>query len=168
MIILAFDPGSTSTGWCAIDTRGGEGLPITSTFLDKGEIPSTEGEISLLIRAQLPDVVAIEKLEGFAFGAGKGPGVVAALVASSRIAGLIRGVAWAEGPATVEMTAREWRKLVLGQPSATDERIAKVIPTLVHGWPSRSNQHTRDAGGLALGVAWVLNGKGPKGVAAQQ
>lgn len=161
-VILALDPGSSSSGWCAIDTRGGAGTPITATYLDSGTVPSSPGELALLVRAQAPDVVAVENLAGFAYGT-KGPGVVAALLTSARAAGLIVAIAWAEGRSVVEMTAREWRKLVLGNGSATDQRIAQVIPTLMHGWPARSNVHTRDAGGLAIGVAWTLNGKTPKG-----
>jgi Holliday junction resolvasome RuvABC endonuclease subunit len=162
VIVLSFDPGTNETGWCSLDVRGGSGgLPITATYRDAGKVQSTPGELGLLMRVQAPDVIGIERLEGFAFGAGKGPGVVAALVSSSRISGMITALAYAQRISTVEMTAREWRQLVLGNPSATDHRIADVVPRLIHGWPPRSNVHTRDAGGLGLGIAWHLGGRAP-------
>lgn len=167
MIITAFDPGTNESGWCTIDTRGGAGTPITATYLDAGNVPSTPGELALVVQTQRPDVVAVENLAGFAYGT-KGPGVVAALISSAHAAGLIVAVAWAAGVPVVQLTARDWRTLVLGNGSATDQRIAQVIPALVHGWPTRSNVHTRDAGGLALGTAWKLNGKAPRALDGTQ
>lgn len=159
-MILGFDPGSSDTGWCKVDSRGGAGQPVTVTYYDSGTVPSSFEAVGGLLRSR-PDVVAIEKIKGFAFGAGKGPGVVAALIATSWVAGMIATLAWSEAIPFVEMTALEWRRLVLGRPSASDQEIATVVPRLVHGWPARSNVHTRDAGGLALGVAWHLNGRKP-------
>lgn len=160
MIILAFDPGSNETGFAVVDTRGGGGTPITVTYLDSGNIASKPAEFSRLIRSEKPDIVAVENLAGFAY-ATKGPGIVAALISSAHAAGLVCAIAWAEGVELVEMTATQWRKIVLGNGSATDERIADVVPKLIHGWPKRSNKHTRDAAGLAVGVSWVRNGKAP-------
>lgn len=160
MIITAFDPGTNESGWCTLDTRGGRGTPITTTFLDAGNIPSKPAEVARLLRGEKPDVVAVEDLRGFAYGS-KGPGVVAALLASSNRAGGIEWLAWALGLALVEMTATQWRQLVLGNGSAKDDRIAQVVPKLIHGWPARSNAHMRDAGGLGLGVAWKLDGLAP-------
>lgn len=160
MRILGFDPGSADTGWCELDVRGGAGTPITPTYFDSGTVPSSFEGVGALLRAR-PDVVAIEKISGYAFGAGKGPGVVAALIATSWVAGMIAALAHAEGLAIVELSALEWRRVVLGKPSASDQLIADVLPRLVHAWPKRSNVHTRDAGGCALGVAWRLNGRMP-------
>jgi Holliday junction resolvasome RuvABC endonuclease subunit len=159
-VILAFDPGSNESGWCLVDTRGGAGSPITATYLDSGNLPSKPADVAHLLRVEKPDLVAVEDLRGFAYGS-KGPGVVAALISSANRAGGIEWLSWALGIAIVEMTASHWRQIVLGNGSATDERIKTVIPRLIHGWPARSNVHTRDAGGLALGVAWKLNGKAP-------
>lgn len=160
MMVLGFDPGSSHTGWCAIDVRGGGTLPVEATYFDAGTVPSACGDVALLLR-RYPEVVAVEKLAGYAFGAGKGPGVVAGLVASSWVAGLISALAWSEGLATEEMTAMEWRKRVLGKPSASDQQIAVAIPAAIHGWPKRSNVHVRDAAGVALAVAMKLNGRKP-------
>lgn len=161
MIITGFDPGSNKTGWCSLDVRGGGTVPVEATFFEAGIVASEPYELAELLRALKPEVVAIEKLEGFAFGGGKGPGVVSALVASSRVAGMLSGLAYAAQIEAVEMTALVWRKLVIGNASAKDVQIADVVPARVHGWPKRSNAHTRDAGGVALATALRLNGRRP-------
>ncbi|MGE0792468.1 MAG: crossover junction endodeoxyribonuclease RuvC [Sandaracinaceae bacterium] len=163
MIIVAFDPGAPTTGWCAVDARGGKGRPVTTTFWAGGVVESQPQAIHELLATRQRvdveriDVVAVERLEGFAFPS-KGPGIVSGLIAGSRAAGVTAAIAWSLGIRVVEMTANTWRRLVLGRPAATDALIANVIPRLVHGWPKRSNVHVRDAGGLALGVAWHLGG----------
>lgn len=157
-VILGLDPGSSSTGWALVDTRGGAGRPIITTYLDAGAVASTAEMVAGLLSMYSPDAVAVEKLEGIAY-ASKGPGIVAGLVSSAHAAGVIVGVASALGHHVEQLTARDWRRLVLGQPAATDQQIARVIPTLVRGWPKRSNVHERDAGGVALAIAWRRNGQ---------
>lgn len=164
-VIVGLDPGTNSTGYCIIDTRGSSPQPITCTFLDSGNVASTGDSFTdlfierlSLLRTDLSNVtVAIEVLAGIAY-APKGGGIVASLIASSRIAGLIAGLVY--GRARIfEMTAREWRGHVLRKPQASDQEIARVIPGLVHGWPKRSSVHVRDAAGVAIACAWVGGGR---------
>jgi len=156
MIIHAFDPGTSKTGWASVDVRGGGRLPITTTYLGGDHVPSRHGDIRGLLH--VADVVAVEKLEGIAFPT-KGGGVVASLIASSNVAG---GIAWSAatlGIRVVEMSAREWRRLVCRNPSASDAQVKEAVERLVHGLPKRTNCHVRDAVGLALAVGWHLGGE---------
>lgn len=159
-IVVGLDPGTNSTGYCIIDTRGSAPQPIACTFLAGGSVESNGSALTGLfmsLRGLGTDIgdatVAIEILAGIAY-APKGGGIVASLIASSRIAGLIAGLVY--GRARIfEMTAREWRGHVLRKPQASDQEIARVIPGLVHGWPKRSSVHVRDAAGVAIACAWV-------------
>lgn len=160
MIVVGLDPGTNSTGYCIIDTRGASPQPIACTYLDGGSVASTGASFTALFAERLDSdvTVAIEVLAGIAY-APKGGGIVASLIASSRIAGLIAGLVY--GRARIfEMTAREWRGHVLRKPQASDKEIARVIPGLVHGWPKRSSVHVRDAAGVAIACAWVGGGRG--------
>ncbi len=160
MILVGLDPGSAKSGWCRVSVA-----PPTLTgarqvtFLDAGTVESAPDHIlALLTRV---DAVAVEKVEGYAFGGtGKGGGVVAALIESS---GVGRGISWlahSKAIPCVEMSALEWRKTVLGQPSATDATIKRVIPSLIRGFPKTSNVHVRDAAGVALGTVWARRWSG--------
>lgn len=150
--ILAFDPGSTRSGWCLVVSN--DARPVVVDFVAAGEVDSTSPEVCALLGELQPGVVAVEVLRGIAYPA-KGAGIVGNLASASFAAGLIAGLATPVcDEAVVEMTAREWRGSVLGKPNASDQAIAVVVPRLVRGWPKRSNVHERDAGGLALAVAW--------------
>lgn len=164
-IIVGLDPGTNNTGYCIIDTRTSPPNQVACTYLDGGNVASTSSSFTdffadrlRLLRTDLGNVtVAIEVLAGIAY-APKGGGIVASLIASSRIAGLIAGLVY--GRARIfEMTAREWRGHVLRKPQASDQEIARVIPGLVHGWPKRSSVHVRDAAGVAIACAWMGGGR---------
>lgn len=163
MIILAFDPGTNSTGWAVVDVRGGRSLslPITTTFFDAGNIPSEPDAIEAVIGTTSGAIIAIEKLEGGAFvNPSRGAqALVSNLLASSNVAGMIRGLAYAHRRTIVEMSAKAWRKLVCGNGSATDPMIKSAVMRLVHGLPTRTNVHIRDAVGLGLGAGWHLGGE---------
>jgi Holliday junction resolvasome RuvABC endonuclease subunit len=151
VIILAFDPGTTSTGWAIVNATA-DGSRRRVTFRAAGAVPSEADAILALFGGV--DVVAVEKLKGFAYASKGGASIVDGLVASSRVAGLIVGLTAGRVPC-VEMTAHEWRKLVCGNGAATDAKIAATVPRLVEGFPKRSNVHVRDATGLAVAVGWT-------------
>lgn len=150
--ILALDPGSTSSGWCLVEASRSRAINVRA--LAMGEVESTPNALRELLVERLPDVVAVEVLRGIAYPS-KGAGIVGNLVSSSFAAGVIVGLARAFELAVVEMPAVQWRRAVLGKANASDREIAWTIPRLVDEWPKRSNAHERDAGGLAVGVAWT-------------
>lgn len=159
MRILGIDPGSTMFGWALLETRGGaDGLPRTAVALSCGMTSSTMQDATALLSECRAAVVAIEKLEGYAFKReGKGANaVVAGLVSSSYVAGGIAWLAWSRGVRVEERTALVARRTVLGRGAATDKHIAHVVPSLVHAWPKVSNPHQRDAAIVALSVAWTM------------
>jgi Holliday junction resolvasome RuvABC endonuclease subunit len=158
MIVLGFDPGTKLTGWALIETRGASPAPIATTFLAGGHDASNGQTIGALLASRSPDVVAIEKIAGFAF-APKGPGVVSALIASASVAGMIAEVSRTCVRRVVEMTARESRKLICNRANASDALVKTVVMRLVHGMPLRSNSHVRDAVVVAMGAAWHLGGR---------
>lgn len=153
MIVLGVDPGSREFGWALLDVRGGAGLPLRATFLATGNAASDYlTALQLLAGGALParpEVVAIEKISGWAF-APKGAGVVAALIASSSVAGGIAWVARSRGLRVEERTANEVRRLLLGKAGSGDAQVKEAIPGLIYGWPKRSNNHQRDAAMVAL------------------
>lgn len=158
MKVLSFDPGTKMTGWAYVEVSGCPALsrPITATFITAGNISSLPDALEALMLRHESGLVAIEKLEGYAFG-GRVQ-VVSGLVSSSNVAGIIRGLAHAHKRATVEMSATAWRKIVCGRGSATDAVIKTTVNRVVEAMPKRSNAHVRDAVGLALGASIHLAG----------
>lgn len=128
----------------------------------KSPPPDIDGDMSALILGGSfgcrADVIAIEKLEGFAYGT-KGGGVVSGLVASSAIAGGIAWLAHELGIRCVEISASRWRGMIVGRPNATDAMVKVAIMRLIPSFPSRSNCHERDAAGCGLAAAWSLGGE---------
>ena len=159
MIVLGVDPGSSASGWARVDVRGGNGLPVTVTYVSSGNALSKPSSLSPLMDGA--DVVGCEKLEGVTYPA-KGPGIVSALIASSYVAGLVSGIAAARGIRCIDMPAVQWRRIVIGKPNANDALVKDVVHRLVIGLPKRTNVHVRDALGVALGVAWALGGAARK------
>ena len=159
--ILAFDPGSAKSGWCKVAVTGVRPSLVTLSYVESGEVLSTRDAVRSLIANSEADVVAIEMLAGIAYPV-KGAGIVSALVASSNVAGMIAALAYAEGRQVAEMTATQWRRMVIGKGNASDKAIAQTIPRLVREWPKRSNVHERDAAGLAIATAWQMSSRATK------
>jgi Holliday junction resolvasome RuvABC endonuclease subunit len=163
MIVLGIDPGGSMCGWARIDARGGDGCPWSFSYVSAGHVASDVFAVGELVGEGV-DLVAVEAVEGYAFGGGasrgtrSGAAVVSALLATS---GVAKAIAWqciARGIRCAEISARRARSLVLRAPSATDKQIAHVVPLLVRGWPTRSNPHMRDAAVVAIAGAWSTMG----------
>jgi Holliday junction resolvasome RuvABC endonuclease subunit len=159
-VTVGFDPGTNTTGWCVI---GSTGNPIRTRYHSSGMEASTAHALLCLIQRldlayPVRLTVAIEALAGIAYPV-KGPGVVSALISSSRVSGILTGICHGRISEVSEMTAREWRGAVLKKPHASDHDIAATIPRLIEGWPKRSSVHVRDAAGVALATAWLKGGR---------
>jgi Holliday junction resolvasome RuvABC endonuclease subunit len=158
MILAAFDPGSTRTGWSRLYVHGGAGTgaPITCAFLDGGHVVNDLGVIGACIGNA--ELVAIERVRGVAYGP-KGAGIVPHLIEASYACGGIAWLARSLGRRVLELTARDWRGVVLNKPHASDAEVKEAIARLVRGLPKRTNAHVRDAVGVGLGAAWLRNGR---------
>lgn len=154
MIVLGIDPGASVTACTLIRARFDAVLGLS--YYRSDEVPN-EDLVGYLL--DLPvHVVGIERPRGIAYGS-KGAGIVPHLMDAAHAAGVAEGIvearrrrgdnvlAWRSFPAT------EWRHRIVGKPSATDAEIANVIPRRVVDWPSRSNNHERDAAGAAVYAA---------------
>ncbi len=144
--ILAFDPGSEASGW-ALVYAGAANEP--ARLVRAGIVKSQLGPVrELLEDAGELDLVAVEWVEGFAFGGGKGGGVVAALVASAAVASLL-------GHRVVRLPALAWRQQVTGNPSASNALVKATLPLFFANMPKKSNDHVRDAMGCALAAGRI-------------
>lgn len=181
--ILGLDPGSKTTGYCVIGASLSRGALMLSRIV-AGTIGNEVmaewiyderwmfTEIEPGSPGGCPDlsIVAIEKLEGIAFGP-KGGGVVPHLISASNAAGVAKGAAQLLATlgklAIHEASARTWRSAVVGKANASDAGIKVAIQRLVPNWPKVSNSHERDACGVAIHAARVVGmGLLRKGVAA--
>lgn len=144
MRILSVDPGSTSAGWSII-TQSPRARP---QFVAGGTCPVTPSALSELLADHAPvDVLAIETIE--IYGA-QGMAVrMRDLAKTSGAAELLRGLAFGKGIPVLGITASEWRLAVIGKRSPSDAEVKRTVTSLVDGLP-RTNEHVRDATGLAI------------------
>lgn len=142
MIILGIDPGPTTCGVAWIDLDR-----YDARLIDKGKIDSTPDAIVGAIGKHGPLLVlALEQPAGYAYSLERSRD----LIETARVGGVIAGIA---GSLRIEIdtaTASEWRRAIVGKGNASDKLIGQVIPRQIKGWPSRSNNHERDAAGVAL------------------
>lgn len=167
--ILGLDPGSKQTGYCVLGANLSRGALMLSRIVagtignegmaewiyDEAWMRETDSGFAQ------PDlsIIAIEKLEGIAFGP-KGAGIVPHLISASNAAGVAKGAAQllaTRGQLAIhEASARTWRSAVVGKANASDAGIKVAIQRLVPNWPKVSNSHERDAAGVAIHAARVL------------
>lgn len=125
-------------------------------YKNAGVIVSTHAAINLLLSNTVFEsrgVVAIEMPAGYAYQQCRIPG----LLATARVGGMIEACAIAMlGVPPWIISASEWRKIVVGIGNPTDKQVEHAVWTNLPGMPAKSNVHTRDAMGCALG-AYQLN-----------
>jgi len=163
MNLLAIDPGEKACGFAIVRLEG----PRTR-WLGGGKIDATRAGFqnllngALLTRCLGADVVALEDVSGFIHEPFRGPH----LLATAKVLG---GIAWEcerEGLRVVELTARAWRKTLCGKANASDGVIADAVRANVVDMPTSSNEHVRDALGLAIVAGWVARGQAGRSVAS--
>jgi Holliday junction resolvasome RuvABC endonuclease subunit len=142
-LIMGFDPGVTQHGWAVLrDTPSG---PV---YVDSGH---EQGEADAVMKRLLAGYrlrcVAIET-PTMAFL----PQAIKPVMAMCRQAGLALAMVRHHRPLPHihEASANVWRRNQLGNGSAKNAAIKTLVTSTVQGWPTRSNDHERDAAGVAL------------------
>ena len=162
-MIVGLDPGGATSGYGVLHVGGTPAQPVFRC-LSTGEIESSGEALDRFLNrcdpfnAATARIIAVERAGGHAFAPGRGGARVAALLAASEIAGLFIENARARGCDVVPLTARQWRHVVIGDPSPEDSSIKIVIHRLVRGLPTLTNNHNRDALGVAVAVALGARG----------
>jgi Holliday junction resolvasome RuvABC endonuclease subunit len=126
---------------------------LFALYIDGGvtdERPSRIVERFGLVRPEDPsfavDLLAVEMPEGYAYAKVREQD----LIATAAQAGAFVGAAEALGHPVTTCSAAEWRRAIVGNPSATDRQIEAVLRLRIHGLPVRCSVHVRDAAGAAL------------------
>jgi len=158
VIVLGVDPGVT-IGWCVLacsPTGAQPGLVAAGSTRDPLEVPWRSYGVAL---------VAVELPEGFyPSAARKGVGgaelasKAAGIIGAARVGARLLGRAEEAGLRVLEVAAPDWRRALgvrTGGRRAEDvgQQIKRAIKLHVRGWPDRSNEHARDAAGVALFAA---------------
>jgi len=136
--LLGIDPGTKESGVADIEFDGSR-----FHFVWTGRIPNDK----VHLRISSAHLVALEAPGGSMFGGGARS---ANIIRTSYWAGWFACIATERGCRIVEATANEWRKAVVGRANAKNALIAKKVVPLISGWPTRSNNHQRDAAGMAV------------------
>ena len=131
----------------AVRAVGGSALRPVYDWLDAARAKILPGAPTGLPRL---DVVGIERPMGYAYQAAR----VGPLLDAAWQGGEFAGWATHAGIATMvaAVPAGDWRRLVVGTPSARDAQVAAALGSWVVGL-GRSNAHGRDAIGVAIGAA---------------
>lgn len=147
--VLGFDPGSKQCGWSLADCTGPR--PI---YLDGGECAATWEETGDIMSRCAPTMIAIESIVIYGASDDRHTFRMKALAETAYVAGLIHGAARSRALWVTELAARDWRKRLIGSPHSTDARIKSTLQVLVANLPKRTNEHVRDALGLAIAAGF--------------
>lgn len=152
LLTLGFDPGPTRTAWALVSMV----LP-RPIFHDGGVVPSDRNELRTVFQRQ-PNWLALVSIETVMFSFADQS--TSQIILTSGVQDRIETIAWYErGDVPVErVTARSWRKLLIGKATPSDAEIAHVIKSRVDALPTRTNNHVRDAIGAAIGGALIWQG----------
>lgn len=163
-IILGIDPGSKQSGFAYLNGTE-EGGTWRYDFVRTGRLENDK--VRDLVTGTHWDVLAIERVQGLVYSS-KGNGASGHLIETADFAGELRGTGrtiarFGDGSKRVtSFTAREWRKAIVGKPNPENREVTPVVLRMVNGWPKRSNNHERDAGGVAIFGALVVANFGRK------
>lgn len=153
MIVLGLDPG-VKLGWARVELAHGK-RPVVlscgkSVCSSTGETDEVIG--GLLDGTPIGAVIAIETLKGIAFPA-KGASIVGSLIAAAKVEERVRVRCqdWTHR-GCYDLTAGDWRVAVVGRRSPSDAQVAAALKLACANLP-RTNEHARDAIGVAIAVA---------------
>lgn len=145
MIVLGIDTGSSETAYARIrlGERGAE-------FEGCGIVESTRAVLRGVLE-MTHDRLAIEK-HGLVFRVGG----ASHMVQSSDVAGMVYGLSTLDEDYIQRITAVDWRtEIGLGR-NPSNAQVKEVVTGNVRDWPKRSNEHERDACGVALAALWRI------------
>lgn len=165
---IGFDTGSAHCGWAVLDIESGRTSHVDSGVIEVGYLGAGRGakkqerlisaetldqfteHAQRLLRGPLVEAVAIEWHPRIAniprFSADLGQ----QLKTAELLAGVIYGLCAASGRHVHLVTPEEWRLALCGGRQATDAQVKAVVSAVVAGWPKQSNNHERDAAGVAV------------------
>lgn len=153
MKILGIDPGPAESGWMTLVKRA-KGVQ----FANCGNVLSKRDAFIELLDVESPDVVSIErpKWQDHGKNAVATRAIASNLIETNYVVARFAEIAVARGMKLIEIPAQTWRLGLLRSRSPSDAQIKRVVVELVHGLPSRTNAHERDAGGVALAALRVV------------
>lgn len=152
--VLAFDPGPREC-WYARAALGDRGMVI---FVDAGMVHSSDdaGIASLMTSAteEPRALVAVEVPSALHPRAGATPANLFArskqLMATARAAQRIEDAAHARALDVLELSAGQWRHALVRKNNASNALIKRAVTLFSIGLSKRTNEHQRDALGLAI------------------
>lgn len=147
--VLAFDPG-VHIGWAHLTIVNDR----LRQFRSGGTFDSVEECFTKIALAkEYAHLVAVEMVSadgGWVHARG------GALAECNAIGGKLLGYARGLNIKTLELSAFEWREQLIGKRNATDAMVKQMTHALIKGMPKVSNDHMRDACGVALAAALRL------------
>lgn len=168
VLILGIDPGPTEIGYAVIrfDTATRRG-----SYVDAGKLAvdaRTCDELFGIVKVHVIDAVGVElpsqlhaneKIHRSAL-VSRANQLLATMKVQQRIVGWLNSFGFDD---VCEVAASDWRRGIVGRSSASDAAIKAAIVRQVAGWPKRSNEHERDAAGVALAAFNVARGSRREG-----
>lgn len=153
MRVLGIDTG-VHTGVAVLDVGARQATFVTAATWQSRDLERYALDLLFgprgLAMAFRPDMIAIEHIERVHGSKRMGSKYADGLVGANELAGLLRGIALARGVRVERCTAGRWRAALCGSKCASDAAIAQMVKVRVVGWPKVSNEHQRDAAGVAL------------------
>lgn len=152
MIVLGLDPGAT-TGWARVLLEYGKRPKVLDCGTFRAPTARVGGEsFAAVLKKEEPcTVFAVETLAGIAFPT-KGGGIVGSLIAAAKVEERLRCYAERFPHGGVhDLTAHQWRQALCGKRAATSHQIADALALRVQ-MPKRTNEHVRDAIGIAVAL----------------
>lgn len=147
--VIAFDPGPTTCGYAIAEHGRDAGNRVR--FLAGGEVSSDAAMLGQTLGCGAGvDAVCVETPAGYVYEKFRGP----TLIETARVAERIAILAGVRGTRVVQMSAAQWRKALCSKANADDKRIKRAVQMVTTDLPSRTNEHLRDALGLAIVVLW--------------
>lgn len=164
MIILGIDPGPTECGWMSLASARDRVGPWR--FDNCGNAESKYAAIRELLDEVQPNVLAVERPKWQDHG--RDP-VATRAIASNLIETnyVVARIVAMVGVIVVEIPAQTWRLGLLRDRAAKDAQIKRALQALVPGLPTRTNAHERDAGGVALAAARLIERRQEKEYASE-
>ena len=154
---LGFDPSTKGAAWALLRIGDWQHRELV-----RFGIAADDNEIARVIlaavftarEAQAPLTIGVEIPSGLHTRDIKAARARAvALMATTRVAGYVVGAAQGMGLSVTEVKPEVWRRAIVNKAQASDAQVKLAIQTFVRRWPARSNNHVRDAAGVALFVA---------------
>jgi hypothetical protein len=149
--VVAFDPGPVWCGFAIAELSAAYRGMVR--YGDGGRCQSTMEAVRHVLEAALPPpnsaarlIVAVEQPEGFIHQHARGPQILE----TARVGGEIGRQAELLGLEVARLPASRWRHALVAKNNASDALIKRACQMFVIGLPVRTNNHVRDALGLAI------------------